>query len=211
MTPPPLMTCVRTVASGGFSWSRFGPTVPVVLAAASVWQLPHFALKIAAPFVPGDRHGLDEAVLPRVRGDELGHVGEILALHEVRRHVGLKQVRRFPGGVLAGRPDLSRHDVADRGLLEAVRTCLRERRVEIRSDRPRGLSGRKCVAAAAVLLEHREAVLSAAPFNGPSCPAGCKHEGQSHPDCGGYQGAQQGYAGGLSVDFTCASASSRVG
>src|SRR5947207_11456457 len=38
MTAPPLVTCVTTLSYGGFSWSRFGPTVPVAPASANVWQ-----------------------------------------------------------------------------------------------------------------------------------------------------------------------------
>src|SRR5204863_2019467 len=52
MIAPPCSTCVLTRASGGFSWSRFGPTVPVVPADARVWHPPHFALTIASPPVP---------------------------------------------------------------------------------------------------------------------------------------------------------------
>ena len=37
--PPPLVTWWTTSASDGLSWSRFGPTVPVDPAAASVWQV----------------------------------------------------------------------------------------------------------------------------------------------------------------------------
>jgi hypothetical protein len=47
--PPPLITCVSTVASSGFSWSRFGPTLPVVPAAARVWQLPQLVAKMLLP------------------------------------------------------------------------------------------------------------------------------------------------------------------
>src|SRR5207344_1652781 len=38
MTPPPTSTWCCTIASAGLSWSRFGPTVPLVPAAFSVWQ-----------------------------------------------------------------------------------------------------------------------------------------------------------------------------
>src|SRR5213078_213249 len=41
MMAPPFVTCVPTLSYGGFSWSRLGPTVPVVPASASVWQPPH--------------------------------------------------------------------------------------------------------------------------------------------------------------------------
>src|SRR4029077_13566356 len=51
ITLPPLITWCWTIARGGFSWSRFGPTVPVVPASASVWQLPQFAVKMSLPFV----------------------------------------------------------------------------------------------------------------------------------------------------------------
>src|SRR6478736_106055 len=40
------------MANDGFSWSRFGPIVPVAAAAASVWQLAQFAEKIDFPSVP---------------------------------------------------------------------------------------------------------------------------------------------------------------
>ena len=36
--PPPTLTWWMIVARAGFSWSRFGPTVPVAFAAFSVWQ-----------------------------------------------------------------------------------------------------------------------------------------------------------------------------
>ena len=38
--PPPTSTWWTTIAVSGFSWSRFGPTVPVAPAAFSVWQPP---------------------------------------------------------------------------------------------------------------------------------------------------------------------------
>ena len=51
--PPPFSTCVTTRASGGFSWSRFGPTLPVAPASFSVWQpeQPEAPVKIALPAV----------------------------------------------------------------------------------------------------------------------------------------------------------------
>src|SRR5438093_7743491 len=51
MTAPPFVTCLTTAASDGFSWSRFGPTVPVAPASASVWQplQPAEPVKIAFP------------------------------------------------------------------------------------------------------------------------------------------------------------------
>src|SRR5690348_3304240 len=52
MIVPPFVTWWTTMAIAGLSWSRFGPTVPVEPAAARVWQLEQFALKIASPFVP---------------------------------------------------------------------------------------------------------------------------------------------------------------
>ena len=39
IAPPPTSTWCSTVASDGFSWSRFGPTLPVAPASFSVWQL----------------------------------------------------------------------------------------------------------------------------------------------------------------------------
>jgi hypothetical protein len=44
MPPPPFRSWRLTVASFGFRSSRFGPTVPLVPASASVWQLPQFVL-----------------------------------------------------------------------------------------------------------------------------------------------------------------------
>src|SRR4051794_8801366 len=41
MPPPPWAICLRTVALSGLSSSRFGPNVPDVSAALSVWQDPH--------------------------------------------------------------------------------------------------------------------------------------------------------------------------
>src|SRR5262245_32988580 len=49
MLPPPLVTCLSTVACDGFRSSRLGPTPPVESAALSVWQLAQLAAKIAAP------------------------------------------------------------------------------------------------------------------------------------------------------------------
>ena len=58
--PPPFSTWVRIAASAGFSWSRFGPTLPVAPASFRVWQPEHPAepVKIAfpaagSPFVEG--------------------------------------------------------------------------------------------------------------------------------------------------------------
>src|SRR4051812_26162694 len=45
MTPAPLRTIAATVAADGFSWSRFGPVVPLEPAALSVWQPPQPALE----------------------------------------------------------------------------------------------------------------------------------------------------------------------
>jgi hypothetical protein len=51
MPPPPFVTCFSAAASGGFSWSRFGPTLPVAPASFSVWQPPQPAEeKICLPF-----------------------------------------------------------------------------------------------------------------------------------------------------------------
>src|SRR5205823_357002 len=44
--PPPTSTWCWTIACDGFSWSRFGPIVPVAPAAFSVWQLEHCDWKI---------------------------------------------------------------------------------------------------------------------------------------------------------------------
>src|SRR5437763_12328691 len=53
IAPPPTITWWATTDVLGLSWSRFGPTVPVALAAASVWQPAQPApLKMAAPSVP---------------------------------------------------------------------------------------------------------------------------------------------------------------
>src|SRR3954464_10448829 len=46
----PFWTYVRTLAWLGFAWSRFGPTLPFVPAAASVWHEPQpFAAKTPLP------------------------------------------------------------------------------------------------------------------------------------------------------------------
>src|SRR3954467_10590842 len=45
----PLRTADRTVAASGLSSPRFGPTLPVVPARASVWQPPQLETKIALP------------------------------------------------------------------------------------------------------------------------------------------------------------------
>ena len=52
ITAPPFVTWRTTIDIAGLSWSRFGPTVPVAPAAASVWRPAHWLLKIDAPFVP---------------------------------------------------------------------------------------------------------------------------------------------------------------
>ena len=52
MIAPPFVTWRTTRGCEGFSWSRFGPTVPVAPAAFSVWQLAHSAAKIFFPSVP---------------------------------------------------------------------------------------------------------------------------------------------------------------
>src|SRR5581483_1313313 len=44
IAPFPCVTRSTTSASGGFAWSRFGPTVPPEPAASSVWQPPQPAL-----------------------------------------------------------------------------------------------------------------------------------------------------------------------
>jgi hypothetical protein len=40
IAPPPTSTWWATVAFAGFSWSRFGPMLPLVPASFSVWQPP---------------------------------------------------------------------------------------------------------------------------------------------------------------------------
>src|SRR3954451_4099241 len=47
--PPPFATWCATVAASGFSWSRFGPTLPFEFASASVWQAVQLAVKTALP------------------------------------------------------------------------------------------------------------------------------------------------------------------
>src|SRR3954454_24083545 len=49
IAPPPFSTCFCTVAASGFSWSRSGPTCPLVPASASVWQAPQLAVKTGLP------------------------------------------------------------------------------------------------------------------------------------------------------------------
>src|ERR1044072_9342825 len=48
MTFPPFVTWRTTLASAGFSWSRFGPTWPCEPAAFSVWQVVQPALRKTA-------------------------------------------------------------------------------------------------------------------------------------------------------------------
>src|SRR4051794_14806623 len=67
---PPVMTCRRTVARSGLSWSRFGPTWPFDCAAASVWPRARFCV---TPCFPGagacgvpPPAGLDVAACARV-------------------------------------------------------------------------------------------------------------------------------------------------
>jgi hypothetical protein len=50
MVPPPTSTWCATVLFDGFSWSRFGPTLPLEPAAFSVWHPPQPAeAKTALP------------------------------------------------------------------------------------------------------------------------------------------------------------------
>src|SRR3954454_22452764 len=50
IAPPPTATWCATASFDGFSWSRFGPTLPVEPAAFSVWQPPQPAdAKTAVP------------------------------------------------------------------------------------------------------------------------------------------------------------------
>ena len=51
IAPPPFVTWRWAIARFGFSWSRFGPTVPFVPASLSVWQLPQLAVKMSLPLV----------------------------------------------------------------------------------------------------------------------------------------------------------------
>src|SRR6185503_2046575 len=53
MTPLPFVTRSVTSAASGFAWSRFGPTVPLAPASASVWQPAQFVVKIDLPSVAG--------------------------------------------------------------------------------------------------------------------------------------------------------------
>ena len=62
MTAPPFVTWRTTIACAGFSWSRFGPTVPVAPAAASVWQLAHSLWKIVLPSLPSSDGGFEAAI-----------------------------------------------------------------------------------------------------------------------------------------------------
>src|SRR3954452_17359043 len=41
IAPPPTVTWWATTSFDGFSWSRFGPTLPLEPAAFRVWQPPH--------------------------------------------------------------------------------------------------------------------------------------------------------------------------
>ena len=100
-----------------------------------------------------DRGRLGEALCSRVGRDEGRHVVDLVSADDIGRHVRLQPVEARSGRVLAGIPDLPGDDVRDRALLVALQTSLRERVVEVRSDRP-GRSGRReCVAARALLLE----------------------------------------------------------
>jgi hypothetical protein len=68
-----MIWCV-TVASSGFSWSRFGPTVPWVPALASVWQPPQVVTNVA--FADAGYEGVVVALVDVVE-DEL--VAPVLA------------------------------------------------------------------------------------------------------------------------------------
>ena len=50
MPPPPFVTCFTTTSFDGFRSSRFGPTLPLALAAASVWHEEQFSENSASPF-----------------------------------------------------------------------------------------------------------------------------------------------------------------
>src|SRR3954470_22258758 len=57
MAPAPLVTRATASASGGFAWSRFGPTLPVEPASCRVWQPEQPALRktffpaVGSPFL----------------------------------------------------------------------------------------------------------------------------------------------------------------
>ena len=130
MTPPPTSTWCFTIASGGFSWSRFGPIVPLAPAAFSVWQLAQFAEKIDLPSLPAGGAAAAPGDAGR-RGDVRGDVLRVLAGDEVLRH----RRRRLA--------DLVEDDVLDRALLEALLAVGRERVVEVRADRSRARRRRR--------------------------------------------------------------------
>ncbi len=61
--PPPTSTWCTTIAVSGFSWSRFGPTVPVEPAAFNVWQPPQPAEAKTSLPAAGSPCALDAAVV----------------------------------------------------------------------------------------------------------------------------------------------------
>ena len=133
-------------AQAAFSVLRLGPTVPVVPAAASVWQDPQpptpvkICLPTAGVGLHLHRHRRREraGVLARPRRHRRnvgGNVLGILALHEHRRHHAL--------GVRVLDP--VRDEPLDRGALHPVDPVLPERIVEVRTRRSRWCwHGRAC-------------------------------------------------------------------
>jgi hypothetical protein len=167
IAPPPLITWRWTMLSEGFSWSRLGPTLPFVPASASVWQLPQFARKMSLPPV---------AFFFRARvGGDRGHVGGnrigVLALHEVLRHRGCRQL------------DLVADDLLDRHLLEALLARGLEGVVEVRPLLTVCARSRQRVTTAALGQEEGLAAVGVAGLRDPArAAAGREKRGDEDDD-----------------------------
>ncbi len=161
IAPCPFVTRSITSAFGGFAWSRFGPTVPLVPASASVWQLPQVVVKIVFPSVGllgGHARACDP---PDVRADVRsrlvlvvdteGVAVDVVALGQ--RLVGARHARCSRGRLRDREEDLVDDDVGEGRVRHPGLSRLRERVVEVRPDRAGRPGLRKRVAAAAAADE----------------------------------------------------------
>ena len=198
MTPPPFSTWCCAIANDGFSWSRFGPIVPVAAAAASVWQLAQFAEKIDFPSVPCCAGGF--AFVPADSSDEACDVDRVLAGHEALGHRRRREA------------DLVEDDVLDRAQLEALALRAGEGLVEVRADGALRARGREHVAAGALRREERLAVRQVGARRGLAARAAATRDERGGSQQCPWKRAAQHYAGGwFPVVPSVATASSRVG
>ena len=139
MIPPPLITWFLTIGEGRLEQVEVRSLVPVVPASFSVWQPPHFVMKICFPFVPVIGLRLDEALFTPTLAAT--YAATSIAFCPVTRLAGMFALRKSGSfcrdRVLARELDLVVDDVQDRRLLEPFGARLRERGVEVRADRRR--------------------------------------------------------------------------